>query len=354
MFDSQTQALLDRYRFDAARFEAQQALLAKTPFSPRLAHVRGTLRPLEREKFSKGEDKARGEEALKRGEVAFLLLNGGMATRFGGVAKGAAKALGHRSFLALRMRQAKQVADLPCVLMSSFATDHATDQHLREHRYFGFSPDDVYNCVQGISVRLTENGEVFKEDSGAPSLYAPGHGDLAWTLEVSGVAAKLKARGVKTVFVSNVDNLGCTLDPGVLGAHLAGGAAMTVETVEPVAHDVGGAPLYVDGKLQLIEGFRYPPSFDPKVLTGFNINTFYFTWEGLDATLPLEFYPVAKKVDGRTAIQFERIAGAISAFVPTKYLHVGRSPESGRFLPVKSPEDLLALQPILKARYDTH
>jgi len=356
MFDAQTQQLLDRYRFDPERFEAQRAWLRSAPFAPTMAHVHGDLAPLERDRFVIAEDRARGEEAIRRGEVAFLLLNGGMATRFGGVAKGAAKALGERSFLALRMGQAKQVADalgarVPCVLMNSFATDAATAHHLEKHARFGFAEDDVYRCVQGISVRLTETGDVFVEDSGRPSLYTPGHGDLAWTLEVNGIADKLKARGVKTLFVSNVDNVGCSLDPALLGAHLAAHTPMSVETVDPDPKDVGGAPLYVDGKLQLIEGFRLPKGFDGSSLTGFNINSFYFEWPALNASVQLAFYPVAKKVDGRTAIQFERIAGEISAHFPTTYLRVPRDAEHGRFLPVKSPEDLVVLQPILTARY---
>jgi UTP--glucose-1-phosphate uridylyltransferase len=36
----------------------------------------------------------------------------------------------------------------------------------------------------------------------------------------SGVIEALPARGVEHVLVSNVDNLGATLDPLVLGAHL--------------------------------------------------------------------------------------------------------------------------------------
>ncbi|MCC6807235.1 MAG: UTP--glucose-1-phosphate uridylyltransferase [Deltaproteobacteria bacterium] len=363
-FDVRTQSLLDVFRFDRDRFEAQRALLKKTPFSPALAHIQGALKPIERDRYlhvdstqkDAGKWKKRGEEAIKNGEVAFLLLNGGMATRFGGIAKGAATAFNERSFLALRMRQAKDTAKklsarITCVLMNSFATDEATKEHLREHKNFGFPAEDVLTCVQGISLRLTENGELFKDDTGQASMYTPGHGDLPWTLAVSGVADKLHKRGVKTLFVSNVDNLGCSLDPLVLGAHLCAGKPLSVETIQKLGKDVGGAPVYVDGKLQLVEGFRFPPGYDQQQNEGFNTNTFYFDWPALDPKIALGFYPVAKKVDGRTAVQFERIVGEVTAHVKTTFLRVPRDDEFGRFLPVKAPEDLVALQPVLAKRY---
>ncbi len=358
MFTADIQALLNQFRFDSERFEAQRRRLQQDGFSPDMARIKGPVVPLERGAYvDPGEaHRAEGEAAIAAASVAVLLLNGGMATRFGGVAKGAATALDDQSFLCLRMSQARAVATslgarIPCVLMNSFATDAATSAHLEANRYFGFDPADVYTCVQGISVRLTERGEIFYDDSGAPSLYTPGHGDLPWTLSVSGTAEKLRARGVRTIFVSNVDNLGSGLDSAILGAHLASGRMLSVETVDPNPHDVGGAPFYVDGKLQLLEGFRLPRDLDPSTLTGFNVNSFYFQWPALDPDIPLGFYPVQKTVDGRKAIQFERIVGEVSAHVPTTYLRVPRDLAHGRFLPVKTPEDLVALQPTLRARY---
>jgi UTP--glucose-1-phosphate uridylyltransferase len=196
---------------------------------------------------------------------------------------------------------------------------------------------------------------LFRDGAGELSLYTPGHGDLPWTLEVSGVAAKLKARGVKTLFVSNVDNVGCSLDPLVVGAHLEAGKPMSVETIDRLGKDVGGAPVAVgvdaQMRLQLVEGFRFPKSFDPELLTGFNTNTFYFDWPALNPNIELGFYAVAKKVDGKTAVQFERIVGEVTKHVEVTYMRVPRDDKFGRFLPVKAPEDLQALQPVLKKRY---
>ena len=58
--------------------------------------------------------------------------------------------------------------------------------------------------------------------------------------------------------MSNVDNLGATLDPAVIGAPLARGAALTAEVVRKEKGDKGGAPARLDGRPQIIEGFRFP------------------------------------------------------------------------------------------------
>jgi UTP--glucose-1-phosphate uridylyltransferase len=237
--------------------------------------------------------------------------------------------------------------------MNSFATDTATRTHLEEKRFFELENSALMSCVQGVSLRLSERGDVVCDAQGEPSLYAPGHGDLPWALESSGVAAKLRARGVETLFVSNVDNLGCTLDPAILGAHLEAKNPISVECCTRTAADSGGAPVYVDDTPQLLEGFRLPQGFDESSLSAFNTNTFYFSWSALRAEsfARLAFYPVAKVVDGRSVVQFERILGELTRFSPTTYLRVPRDAETGRFLPVKAPEDLARLEATLAARY---
>src|SRR3712207_8661149 len=48
-----------------------------------------------------------GVAAIRRGEVAMAVLNGGMATRFGGVVKGIVEAVDGRSFLEWKLREAR-------------------------------------------------------------------------------------------------------------------------------------------------------------------------------------------------------------------------------------------------------
>ena len=68
----------------------------------------------------------------------------------------------------------------------------------------------------------------------------------------------------------------------------------------------------------------------------------------LDRDFDLSWFMVRKKVDGRPAIQFERLVGQISAFVPTHYLEVPREGVDGRFLPIKDPSDLERRAPMIR------
>ena len=57
-------------------------------------------------------------------------------------------------------------------------------------------------------------------------------------------------------------------------------------------------------------------------------------------TYDLSWLYVLKDVDGRPAVQLERLYHEVSAFVPTQYLEVPRRGPRGRFLPIKTPADL--------------
>ena len=142
------------------------------------------------------------------------------------------------------------------------------------------------------------------------------------------------------LFVSNVDNLGATLDPAIIGAHLRQGRGMTVEVVRNEPGDVGGAPARVDGVLQIVEAFRFPPDYPQDQLPVFNTNTFVLDAAAVDRDFDLTFFRVSKKVQDREVIQFERLVGQVTAYVPTGLVVVPRHPPLGRFEPIKDPGDL--------------
>ena len=165
---------------------------------------------------------------------------------------------------------------------------------------------------QFVSLRLDPSGELFRDVDGALSLYAPGHGDLFRALRTPGVSTAFRDRGVRVVTVSNVDNLGARVDPVVVGAHLLAGRPLTCEVARKEG-DVGGAPVRVDGRLQLVEGPRFPPSFDQELVPVFNTNTALLGLEALDADYDLSWLYVVKDVDGRDAVQLERLYHEVSA-----------------------------------------
>jgi UTP--glucose-1-phosphate uridylyltransferase len=171
-------------------------------------------------------------------------------------------------------------------------------------------------------------------------------------IRAGGALATLRERGAEVVTVSNVDNLGARLDPVVVGAHLVGGTEMTIE-VAPKDGDMGGAPARVDGRLELLEAPRFPPEFDDEQIPVFNTNTATIDLDVLERDHELTRLYVEKDVDGRTAVQLEHLYHELSRFVPTQFLEVPRRGAGGRFLPIKTPEDLERsrehLQAVLRA-----
>jgi UTP--glucose-1-phosphate uridylyltransferase len=291
--------------------------------------------------------RALGETELRAGRVALVVLAGGMATRMGGVVKALVEALPGKTFLDLRLAELDALEKRyglapPFWLMTSDATDEKTRDALGAR----LDGERVATFTQYLSVRVTPGGDVFLDDQGQPSLHAPGHGDLPDALKRSGLLAAFLARGGRTLMMTNLDNLGGTLDPAIIGFHLQHGKPVTSEVVDKLENDRGGIPVRVDGQLRVLEEFRIPKTFDPATVRVFNTNVFHFDARALhELDMDWRFYTVHKKVGGREVIQFERIVNEVTAELGTQYLHVPRSGEHARFLPVKDQAELEQRRP---------
>jgi UTP--glucose-1-phosphate uridylyltransferase len=353
--DRATRTLLDRFGFDPELFESLRQRVVAGELTPASNVVTGTVAPPDDddvvplpERGSEEWSHARelGLRTLAEGHVAQIVLAGGMATRFGGVVKGAVDALDGRSFLSWKLGETARLGDaldteIPVALMTSFATEEETRRHVATLDV----PEPLW-FSQSVSLRLTETGDLFLED-GKPSLYAPGHGDLLPSLRRSGVLDALRSRRVEHVAVSNVDNLGARLDPVVIGAHVAAGRPMTSE-VAVKQGDMGGAPARVDGRLGLLEAPQFPQGFDQDLIPVFNTNTTTLRLDALDQEFDLRWLYVRKSVDGRAAVQLERLYHQISWQLETTFLEVPRTGPRGRFFPIKEPEDLDASRASLR------
>ncbi len=119
-----------------------------------------------------------------------------------------------------------------------------------------------------------------------------------------------------------------------------------VEVAEKEAGDKGGIPVHApspDGvsRLQVLEEFRLPKGFDAAAVRVFNTNTFLVrAGRLLDVTVDWSWFEVEKKVDGKPAVQFERLLQEITSALPSAYVRVPRYGESARFLPAKDFEEL--------------
>jgi UTP--glucose-1-phosphate uridylyltransferase len=303
-------------------------------------------RPPEPESAAGRAARERGLEALRGGEVAFVVLAGGMATRMGGVVKALVEALPGRTFLDLRVAEQARWAEQGCRVPLWLMTSHATDATIR--RRLGPLPDDdgVATFPQDASLRLTPEGGLFRDAEGRVQPYATGHGDLPDALRRSGLLGRFLERGGRSLLIANLDNLAADVDPVLLGWHLLHEAPLTVEIVAKEEGDRGGGPVRRDGRTVVLEDVRLPPGFDTGTVPYFSTNTFWADARAL-AELAFEwtYARVEKQVDGRTAIQFERILNELTCALPSRYLLVPRSGSRGRFLPVKDTPELERRRP---------
>jgi UTP--glucose-1-phosphate uridylyltransferase len=361
----ETEELLTEYGFDRATFETLRERLAHGAVGDDANRLTGKveaphagdvaeLPPLGTP--ARAELDALGRAAIARGEVAAVVLAGGMATRFGGVVKAAVEVAEGKTFLDLKLADIRESGKraggkVATFLMTSFATHKEVSRMAAAH---STDAAPVHTFSQFISLRLSADGSLFHTANGDVSAYAPGHGDLSFALRRAGVLAALRTAGVKYVYMSNVDNLAATLDPAIIGAHVRSGKSISVEAADKAKGDKGGAPARVDGVLQVVEGFRFPKSFDQDTIPVFNTNSFVIDVAAIDTDFPLSWFAVQKDVEGKKAIQFERLVGELTAFLPCSVIGVSREGPDGRFMPVKDPPELdarrAAIVALLRAR----
>ena len=323
--------------------------------------IGGDLRRLENSELPvaapRGSDawkrqRAVGVEALRRGEVAFCVLAGGMATRMGGVVKALVDVLPGRTFLDLRLSEMDRLEAIagqapPLWLMTSGATDAPIRDAIEARGRLGA----VDTFRQYESVRLRPDGTPFLDAQGHASTHATGHGDLPAALAESGLLERFRERGGRYVVVANLDNVGATVDPAILAHHLEAGHELSAELVEKRLGDRGGIPLSVDGRPMIVEEFRLPDDFDAASVPYFNTNTLIINAESLaDSGFDWTWCVAHKHVDGRPAIQFERLLGELARGLDSGFLIVRRDGDRSRFLPVKDLDELGRIGPEVEAR----
>ena len=301
-------------------------------------------------------------------KLCVIKLNGGLGTSMGlERAKSlipVKDGLNFLDFIArqiLALRAAHSTKGPRFLLMDSFGTSADTLEYLG--KYPEIASDGALDFLQNKVPKLTADTlePVVWDRNPDLEWCPPGHGDLYPSLLGSGLLDHLAGEGIEYLFVSNSDNLGATVDLGLLAYFAQSGLAFLMEAAERTASDRKGGHLArrkSDGRLVLREIAQCPEADyaafqDTARHRYFNTNTLWLRVSdlrrALDANggaLPLPLIKNTKTVDPRDAsstkvLQLESAMGAaIECFAASGAVLVPRL----RFAPVKTTADLLALR----------
>jgi UDP-N-acetylglucosamine/UDP-N-acetylgalactosamine diphosphorylase len=205
-----------------------------------------------------------GEECLRRGEAAVILVAGGQGSRLGFEHPKGMFPIGPVSRKTLFQIHAEKVralarrygCRLPFLVMTSPATHAETQEFFAANRSFGLAPDAIHFFCQGTMPALDlATGRLLLEDRGRLFLSPDGHGGTLTALSTSGLLDRLRKEGIHQVFYFQVDNpLVRVADPVFLGHHLAHRAEVSSKVVAKEGpKDRMGVIVAVDGRCTIIE-----------------------------------------------------------------------------------------------------
>lgn len=301
------------------------------------------------------------------GKLVVVKLNGGLGTRM--KCNGPKSLIPIRNtltFLDLTVQQIENLnaefsTNVPLVLMNSFNTSEETERMVQKYRNFRLQvhtfEQSRHPRIYADSLNIVPNSY---NDEDKNAWCPPGHGDFYESFVKSGLIEKFKENGREYCFVSNIDNLGATIDFKILNI-------LTNATIKPkpdflmeltkktFADTKGGTLIQYQGNLKLLEFAEVPKDHEEdfestRIFNNFNTNNL---WIKLDAikrivesdALPLDVIAnrkfISKNGSKVEVIQLETAAGAaIRFFNDATGIMVPRS----RFLPVKATSDLFLLR----------
>lgn len=216
------------------------------------------------EQVSRREARNRGEEALRAGEMAVLLVAGGQGTRLGFPhPKGMfpiGPVSGHSLFQIhlekILARSQKAGTAIPLAIMTSPATHRETVTFFEEHGRFGLPSEDFYVFCQGMMPSVdAETGRLLMASPSRLALSPDGHGGMLAAIVRSGTLKQLLDRGIRYLFYFQVDNpLVDILSPEAIGYHILLGSEMTTEVVaKETPYDRVGNVIQVEDRLFVVE-----------------------------------------------------------------------------------------------------
>jgi UDP-N-acetylglucosamine/UDP-N-acetylgalactosamine diphosphorylase len=181
---------------------------------------------------------ALGEEKLKAGQVAAVLVAGGQASRLGftqpkglypigAVSKKSLFQLHVEKLLATARRYTTRI---PWYIMTSDTNAGATRSFFEQNKFFGYPVADIFFFEQEMVPALDENGKLILDAPDHIFMNPNGHGGTLTALKKSEALEDMRRRGIEDIFYFQVDNVLLKLcDPLFIGYHVAAGAGMSAK-----------------------------------------------------------------------------------------------------------------------------
>ena len=207
-----------------------------------------------------------GLEAIKKSEVAAVLLAGGMGTRLGFDLPKGCFDVGQTRHLYIFECLINNLLDVvkkagvyvPLYIMTSEKNDEATKNFFEQNNYFGYDKNFVKFFIQDMACAVDYDGKLLLEEKGRLATSPNGNGGWFTSMVKAGLDKDLHARGVKWINIFAVDNvLQRIADPVFVGATIEGkyqSASKVVRKVEP--HEKMGLLCLEDNKPSIVEYYE--------------------------------------------------------------------------------------------------
>jgi hypothetical protein len=378
--DASLNDLLERYGFDRLQHEQIRADLrgGRIGLAQNRLPISTTVNDVERGDVwhSDGPEahqyREGGLTALASGGVGVLTLAAGAGTRWTKGA-GTVKALNpfcrlggkHRTFIETHLAKSRKTVTehatvFPHIISTSYLTHEAIKTSLEREQFYGYEGDVFLSPGSIIGLRLiptvrdlqvawvemrqqildeqaqkvleslhsalmawaerSGEAEDYRDNVPLQCLHPVGHWFEIPNLFRNGVLSQVlrKYPQLNHLLVHNIDTMGVTVDPSLLGYHLHRNAGMTVEVIPRWLEDRGGGLARTGGRLRLIEGLALPREEQESALSYYNSATY---WIDLDKTLRV-FGLTRGDLDDRKKVTeaVRAVAARIPTYITLKYV----------------------------------
>lgn len=312
----------------------------------------------------------RGERAIRDGEVGVVTLSAGVGSRWtegAGVVKGLhpfCKFSGrHRNFIEVHLAKSQKTCRsydvaMPHIVTTSYMTEAPLRDHLRQQNDYGYQGQLMVSPGRSIGLRMIPmvrdltfaweempqqildeqqqkvrtslrsaladwarsmgEGNDYTDNLPLQCMHPVGHWYEVPNLLRNGVLLQLLQQhpNLKYLMLHNIDTLGASVDPALLGLHIEHGHCLSFEVIARRLEDRGGGLARVNGQVRILEGLAIPREEDEFRLSFYNSMT---TWIQLDRLLEVFELNREQLSDARRVNQaVRRIANLMPTYTTIK------------------------------------